>query len=219
MTKKIKILIADDHQMMIDGLKALLINEPSVEIAGEANSGADVLKQLQQQKIQVVLADINMPGMSGIELTREIKENHPETQVLALTMHKDNSTINEMLEAGANGYILKSTGIKELMLAITTVAQKGNYLSAEVQNEIIKNVFNKPEQREEKGAESVKLTKRESEILNLIAKEYTNAQIADQLFISERTVETHRKNIFTKTKTKTIIGLITYAINHKLISH
>jgi DNA-binding NarL/FixJ family response regulator len=160
----------------------------------------------------VLITDISMPEMNGLELTRAVKEKFPQIKILALSMFGERNTISEMLEAGINSYILKNTAKQELLSAINKVAEGGMFFSDEVSNELMK-----PAQTGTKHDESVSLTPREIEILRLIEKNYSNAQIAERLFISERTVETQRKNIFRKTNTKSVVGLIKYAIEKKLL--
>jgi DNA-binding NarL/FixJ family response regulator len=215
--KVIKVMIVDDHQLIIDGLYALLSGEHGIVIEAGVNSGEEALQVLRTSEIDVVLADINMPKMSGIELTEKIQKFFPNTQVLALTMHDENSLINKMIEAGAAGYVLKSTHISDLCDAIVTVARGGKYLSPEVQSIIMRNICHPKSAVLNMAPKAISLSKRETEILNLIAQEYTNEEIADKLFIGKRTVETHRRNIFVKTKTKTIVGLIRYALDNNLI--
>jgi len=210
---KIKVFILDDHQMLIDGLTALLINEKEFEICGTANSAKTALEQIEKNTPDIVLSDINMPEMDGIAFTREVKKNHPGIKVLALSMFGEKSTISEILDAGASGYILKNTGKEELISALMKVSAGGMFFSDEISAEMMKAMSERG-QKEEK----VHLTEREKEIINLIAKEYSNAQIGEALFISERTVETHRKNIFRKANTKTVVGLMKFAIENKLIS-
>ncbi|MDY0078041.1 MAG: response regulator transcription factor [Bacteroidales bacterium] len=214
--KTIKVLVVDDHQLIIDGLKSLLQDEADIVFAGGANSMQEAIDFVRDNPVQVVLADINMPEGSGIETTRSLKEIQPDIQVLALTMHEDINMIRKMIEAGASGYILKRTNMNEVLEAIRVVAKGGKYLGRDVQ-EILFNNMGQPEETTEQTVSASKLTQRESEILNLIAKELRNEEIAEKLFISERTVETHRRNIFTKTKTKSIVGLIKYAIANGLI--
>jgi DNA-binding NarL/FixJ family response regulator len=215
MSKKIKLFFVDDHQMLIDGMKALLKNEPQFELSGEALSSEKALVLIPQTHPDILITDINMPGMNGIELTRKVKELFPEIKILALSMYGEKSMISEMLDAGVSGYILKNTGREELVNALVKISEGGLFFSDEVSAEMMKAMSERGQKKEEK--EEVNLTLREKEILQLIAKEYSNAQIGDALFISERTVETHRKNIFRKTGTKTVIGLIKYAIENKLI--
>ncbi|HAQ65664.1 MAG TPA: DNA-binding response regulator [Bacteroidales bacterium] len=216
--KTIRLMIIDDHRLIIDGMKALLSNMEGVELITGATAGYEALRLLDTTNVDVVLADINMPGMNGIEVTRRIKSDHPGVAVLALTMHDDPSLINRMIEAGASGYILKSTGIDELMEAIETVAAGGKFLSRDVQKIIMQRIYNANDAITGIQPNVIRLTSRESEILQLIAREFSNGQIAEKLFISERTVETHRKNIFIKTGTKTVVGLIKYAIENDLLS-
>src|ERR1051325_11667180 len=213
--KKIKLFFVDDHQMLIDGMKALLKNEGEFEVCGEANDSERALELLQKSIPDILISDINMPGMSGIELARKVKEQFPSVQILALSMYGEKSMISEMLDAGVSGYILKNTGREELVNALMKISEGGLFFSDEVSAEMMKAMSERAQKKEEK--EEVTLTLREKEILKLIAKEYSNAQIADTLFISERTVETHRKNIFRKTNTKTVVGLIKYAFENKLI--
>ena len=215
--KIIKVLVVDDHQLIIDGLKSLLQDEPDIVFAGGTNSMQQAIDFVTNNQVQVVLADINMPEGSGIETTRKLKAMQPDIQVLALTMHEDINMIRKMVEAGASGYILKRTNMNEVLEAIRVVAKGGKYLGRDVQ-EILLNNMGQPEKPAEQTENPSRLTQRESEILNLITKELRNEEIAEKLFISERTVETHRRNIFTKTKTKSIVGLIKYAIANGLIN-
>ena len=214
--KIIKVLVVDDHQLIIDGLKSLLQDEPDIVFAGGANSMQQAIDFVRENPVQVVLADISMPEGSGIETTRSLKEIQPDIQVLALTMHEDINMIRKMVEAGASGYILKRTNMNEVLEAIRVVAKGGKYLGRDVQ-EILFNNMGEPATLSELTVSQSVLTQREKEILILIAKELRNDEIAEKLFISERTVETHRRNMFTKTKTKSIVGLIKYAIANGLI--
>lgn len=212
----IKIYIVDDHQMLIDGLKALLSNEVLFSVCGEALSGKKAMEELPKLKPDILLTDINMPEMDGIELTREVKKQFPSIKVIALSMFGERATISDMLEAGVNGYILKNTGKDELVSAILKVNSGGMYFSNEVSAEMMKAISHEKKRSEEE--QRVNLTSRETEIIQLIAQEFSNAMIAEKLFISERTVETHRKNIFRKTSTKSIVGLIKWAFEHKVVS-
>jgi len=217
--KAINILVIDDHQLIIDGLKSILQDEETVSFAGGANNMQEALDFLSNQEVEVVLADISMPDHSGIEVTRKIKELYPDVQVLALTMHEDITMISGMIEAGASGYLLKRTNINEVLEAIHMVASKKKYLGREVQAIMMDDLIHREPEQVAGNDNLARLTNREKEILNLVAKEYNNQEIANKLFISERTVETHRRNIFTKTNTKSIVGLIKYAIRNELISH
>lgn len=215
--KKIKIMLVDDHQLMLDGLKSLLAEQDDFEIAGGASNAGDALKMLKYEPVDILLADIHLPDMSGIELTTKVSESNPKARVIALTMHNESSLINRMIAAGAWGYVIKSNNISELVEAIHAVARGNKYLSREVQSIVMGSIFKPDDAIREVQPGVVRLTERETEILSLIAREFSNKEIADKLFISERTVETHRKNIFTKTKTKTVVGLIRYAMEHDLL--
>lgn len=210
-------MIVDDHRIVIDGLKSILVEEGDIKISGEAESGEEALQLLQGHKPDVILVDLHMPGMSGIELTRKIYKKHPDINILMLTMNDEGTLINQSIEAGASGYILKNSSTEELLEAIHTVSEGKKYLSSKAQEVVMNSIFKHHDLIKDVEPGAIRLTQRETEILNLIAKEYTNEQIAEELFISERTVETHRKNLFTKTKTKTVVGLIKYAFQHGLI--
>ncbi len=196
--------------MLIDGLKALLSDEKHISLVGENTSAKAALKEVAEYRPDIVLTDINMPEMDGIELTREIKKQQPEVKVIALSMYGERETISDMLKAGVSAYILKNTGKQELLKAIEKVASGGTFFSDEVSAEMMR-VY--PEQ----AAKEISLSQREIEVIELIAQEYTNARIAEALFISERTVETHRKNIFRKTDTKSVIGLLKYCVDKRII--
>ena len=212
---KIRIVVADDHHILLDGLKALLQKQKDLEIAGMYDNGLSLFDDLPKSQPDVALVDINMPGLNGMELTKKIKEYYPGLPVIALSMHDDATHIMEMIEAGATGYLLKNVNDTELLGAIRAVSMGKMYFSQEVSDTITAYAVNK--QRKQEQAEEVKLTDRELEILKLISEEMSNAQIAAALFISERTVETHRKNMLRKTNNKTIVGLLKYALERNLI--
>lgn len=211
MNQRIKIVIADDHQMLIDGIKSLLKEVENIAIMGSANNGNDALILIEQHSPDILLSDINMPGMGGLELARILKQKHKAVKIISLSMYSDAVVVRDMLQAGVSGYVLKNTGKEELVDAINKVYGGGVYYSLEISEMMMRNISIKKEE----GATT--LTAREIEIVKLIGLEMTNAQIGEKLFISERTVETHRKNIFRKTNTKTVIGLLKYAYEHKLL--
>jgi DNA-binding NarL/FixJ family response regulator len=214
MDKEVKIVIADDHQMLIDGIKALLRKEKKLVFVHEAADAESALEYISHKPTDLLITDISMPGMSGTELTKKVKQQFPSVKVLVLTMFNDPAIISDIIESEAEGYILKNTGKSELVNAITKIMDNGTYYSSEVLNTLLaykKNVSaNSSEGREE-------LTPRELEILKLVTEEKTTAEIAEKLFISVHTVDTHRKNILKKTKCKTIIGLIKFAFENNLI--
>lgn len=220
MTKEpIKVLVVDDHQLISEGLKSLFEDEKDISFEGGANSMKEALDFVSEHHIDVALMDVNMPEGSGVEATAAIKKIKPGVKVLALTMHNDISVITRMIEAGASGYILKRTKMNEVIEAIRVVHNNEKYLGRDAQRVIMDNLSTPPDSLEPKEEKKAVLSAREKEILNLIAKEYSNEQIAEKLFISERTVEAHRRNIFVKTKTKSIVGLMKYAIQEGLIDN
>ncbi len=203
-----RIFIVDDHQMVIDGLQSLLQNIRTICIVGFSNNPLDVLDNLATIPTDILITDINMPQLNGIALTKLVKAKFKDIKIICLSMYSDDISVREMIDAGVSGYIFKNTGKQELLNAIETVAKGENYFSAEINGEVLNlDPNNTPE----------RLTRREIGILKLIEREMNNKQIAEQLFISERTVETHRKNIFRKTDTQNVIGLLKYAYNHHLI--
>lgn len=209
-----RILIVDDHQMFIDGLKSILAKQKDFTVYAEALSGEDALDIIANDKPDMVITDISMPGMSGIELTKIIKHDFPEIKVVVVSMHNDSAVVSEILMAEAEGYILKNTGKTELLNALNRIANDGTYYSNAVLSTMMKQV-----KKEAAVQNEVKiLTERETEILKLIAEEYSSEQIAEKLFISKRTVDSHRANILAKLETKTLAGLIKYAIRNNIIS-
>ena len=210
--RKIKIAIVDDHQIVIDGIKSLLEGHDGFSIVACSTSAKEILVFLQQQPVDILLTDIMMPEMNGQQLAKKVKELYPHIKILALSMSGQGEVVNEMInDADIAGYVLKNIGKEELTGAITKIANGGIYFSDQVLDELEKFSNVKKENQE------THLTQREIQIIGLIEKELSNKEIADRLFISERTVETHRKNIFRKTKTNSVIGLVKYAYEHKLI--
>jgi two-component system nitrate/nitrite response regulator NarL len=208
----IKIAIVDDHQIVIDGITSLLDNNHNISIISTSTSGLDMLQKLKTTKVDILLTDIMMPEINGQDLAKKAKEHFPEIKILALSMSGQGYIVNKMIEdADISGYVLKNIGKDELIHAIEKIYNGGVYFSEEVLNEL-QHFTNLQTENE-----TVNLTGREIDIIKLIEKEFTNKQIANQLFISERTVETHRKNIFRKTNTGSVIGLIKYAYEHKLL--
>ena len=211
---RISVYLVDDHQIMLDGIKALLSNDKAIDIAGESIRCKEAFEMISICKPDVILTDIHMPDMNGIEFSRLVKNNFPEIKIIALSMSAEEALISDMLEAGASGYLVKNIGKEELREALIRVVSGEVYFSPEVAAQLSKALLNSRNRDKEPV---VKLTQRELEIVRLIAKEYSNEQIANALFISERTVETHRKNIFRKTKIKGVIGLLKFAMENKLL--
>jgi DNA-binding NarL/FixJ family response regulator len=208
-----KVLIADDHQMFVDGLKSLLEEEKELCVVGEAKNGLEVLEICDREPIDIVIMDINMPLMDGIQTSRELSKRHPTIKILGLSMYNDRDYISDILKAGALGYVLKNTGKENLLKAISTLQSGANYLSDEVSKTLlstfIKNVQN--DQTMEK------LSDREIEVLECIASGLTTHEIGDKLFISKNTVETHRKNLLYKLKARNTAELVNNAYKQRLI--
>jgi two-component system nitrate/nitrite response regulator NarL len=205
-----KILMVDDHHIVLDGLKSLLETDPDFQIIGALKSAEEAFDFLKKEQPDILLSDYSLPGMTGLELFKKIKPLYPKMKVAILSMHDEASIVRSLLKEGVNGYLLKNIQQFELRNALKQIAMGYPYVSPEI-TKIIMTEFNQPEEKSEL------LTDRELEILKLIAKEYSNKQMAEKLFISERTVETHRKNIFRKTNTNTLVGLIKFAFEHKLV--
>lgn len=212
-----RILIVDDHRIMIDGIMSLLKNEKRFTVCGTAHDGTDALKEIEKIKPDILLADISMPGMDGITLTREVRKSYPTIKVIILTMYNDKGIAREILDAGAHGFILKNCGKDELLSALEEVMSGRNYYVPEVMDNMI-DALKQPGTNKNSNKKESAITPREIEILKLIAAEYTSCEIADKLYLSERTVETHRKNLLRKTNSKNIVGLIRYAYEQKIIN-
>ena len=215
---KIKILLADDHQMFLDGLCALLSQISYVEIVAAVNNGAQLLEKLKTTKGDLVIVDLHMPVIDGLEATKMIRELYPSVKVLGLTMDNEMETIQAMLEAGASGYILKNTGKAELELAILQVMKGENYLSQSISARLAQSLFQKKKAVTEETSELDMLTERETEILKMVALENSNVEIAEKLYISPKTVETHRKNLMKKIGVRNSLGIYKFALKHKLIN-
>ncbi|OBX25271.1 LuxR family two component transcriptional regulator [Gelidibacter algens] len=196
-----KVFIVDDHYMVIEGIRSLLQNEKNIEWAGHASNAASCLAYLHQQQPDVILMDINLPDKSGIDLCKEVKEKYPSVFIIGLSTFNQLSFIQKMIDNGASGYVLKNATQQELMEAIETVATGKTYLSFEV-SQTLRNTNNS----------TVVLTRREKEVLNLIAEGMTNNEIAKKLFISTTTVDTHRKNLLEKLNARNTAALIKLSI-------
>lgn len=215
MNKKIKVLIADDHKIFREGIVSILQDVEDVEIVAQASDGREALQLLETIKADLILMDISMGDFSGLKATRLIKEKYPEIKVLVLSMHSEIQYIQELLEAGASGYLLKDGGTKELLNAIHTVAGGDTYYSREVSSALVA-YFTRGNQAAQ-DIKAIPLTPREKEVLRLIAEEYSNQEIAARLFISIRTVDTHKRNLLEKLQLKNTAGLVKYAIKMGLV--
>ena len=210
----IKVVIVDDHKMVIDGMSLLLQNQPDIEVIGNALSGEEAIKLISKITPDVVLLDINMPGINGIETCKEMLKIQPQLKIIAISMHKESSLIKLMLSNGAKGYVLKNAGQDEVVEAIKEVYQGKTYLDETV-NEIIVNSVTKSSQQTTQSP-FPSLSRREKEILELILEEFTTQEIAEKLFISFGTVETHRRNMLIKTGARNTAGLVRIALEYEL---
>lgn len=220
MSKKVQILLVDDHPMIRHGIKALLNNADHLEVAGEASNGKEAVEEYSKGKYDLVIMDIKMPVMDGTEATKELKKINPEVKILGLSMYDEHRFITKMLQSGAKGYILKNTGREELLLAVDKLIAGENYFSSEVSNIMMSRFMSdKPDKSKDSFAYvNVTLTKRETEIIRMIANEMTNSEIAEELGISPRTVDTHRRNLLQKLDVKNTAGLVRYALHNNIIS-
>jgi DNA-binding NarL/FixJ family response regulator len=213
--EKLKILIADDHKIFRDGIKALLDKEKNLVVAGDVSNGNEAYEFIKSQRVDVILMDIDMSEGGGLEATVRIRKEFPEVNILVLSMHGEYNYILKMIEAGASGYILKNAGKEEMLIAIGSVASGGTYFSKEVSSKLFENIH-KPSGKDQ-YPDNIPITKRETEILKLIAQEYSNSEIAEKLFISIRTVDTHRRNLIEKLGVKNTAGLVKYAIRKGIL--
>jgi len=214
--KMTKVLIADDHQLIIDGVKALLAGQEAIEVVGEAHDGEEVLRFVNRIGIDLIIMDVEMPTMDGIQTCRLLAEKYPEIKVLILTQHNDADFIRNLAASGAQGYILKNTGKTELINAIDDIMNGQTHYGRDVVNALVTGIRN-PKKIIKKEELAPDLTSRELEVLRLIAQEYTAHEIANRLFISQHTVDTHRKNLLSKVGVKNTAGLVRHAVKSGLV--
>lgn len=207
--QKYSILLADDHRILLDGIKNLISSNIQFEVKHTAASGTQALELIKKNDYHILITDYEMPGLTGLELIKAARAAQPEIKVIVLSMHEDPAVVRELLRAGINGYVLKKDTTTTLLEALNKVIDGKRYLSEEISEVLIHLSDN----TEDQGV----LSPREEEILKLVVKEYTSRQIAEILFISERTVETHRKNILRKTGSPNLVALIKYAYANNLI--
>jgi DNA-binding NarL/FixJ family response regulator len=211
----VRILIVDDHKLIRQGIAQFLENDEKYVLTGEASEGIEALEFLKSNEVDLVLTDISMPHMDGIELAKNIHSEYPDIKIVGLTIMNDNNHIKKLMNAGAVGYILKNCSESELKKALDKVMDGETYYSPEATETVMNSLMKK------KNTISVDmpLTTREKEVLELIVKEFSNQEIADKLFISLRTVDAHKRNLLEKTGAKNIAGLVVYAINHNLVDN
>jgi DNA-binding NarL/FixJ family response regulator len=208
-----RVLIADDHQMFVDGLKSILEDEKELFVVGQAQNGFEVLEFCDREAVDIVIMDINMPLMDGIQTSKELSKKHPSIKILGLSMYNDRDYISDILKAGALGYVLKNTGKENLLNAISTLQSGANYLSEEVSKTLLSSFIKKAPY--DQAIE--KLSDREKEVLECIASGLTTHDIGEKLFISKNTVETHRKNLLYKLKARNTAELVNNAYKQRLI--
>lgn len=213
--KPITVLIVDDHEIVRYGISRYLSSSKDVKIVAEASSGEECLDIFDKTKPDVCLLDISMPGKSGIETAKKIRENSDDTKILILSMHIDKQLLDGVMEAGVNGYLLKSTGKEEILNGIRAV-MKGQEIYSDQISKLIKRSY--LDNNDKKGPDDNGITAREQEILQLIVEGYTSKEIADNLYISPRTVDTHRANLMEKLELRNIAELVRYSIEHNLVS-
>lgn len=204
-----KIFLVDDHAMLLDGMRKIINDQANMQVVGAATDAEDALLRLETSGADILITDYNLPNMSGLDLIKKVKKLYPEMKIIVLSMHDEGSIVRSVLLEGISGYVLKSDTHRELLHAIAASAESRTFLSSNVNRKIME-VLHEPQQKP-------LLTEREMDVLKLIAAEYSNKEIGEKLFISERTVETHRKNIFRKTKTTGIVGLLKYAYAQKWV--
>ena len=213
--QKIRVLLVDDHAILREGIKALLEKQTNVEVVAEAENGREAILQARQFQPDVVILDISMPLMDGVEATRQMRKENPEIKVLVLTMHDDEEYFFQLLRAGASGYVTKKAVGRELASAIEAVNSGGSFFCPSMSKYLLSDYLRLDKATE--NIEQVELTYREREIVKLIAEGYTNQQIADSLHRSVKTIESHRSNILRKLDIHDTIELVKYAVRKKLI--
>ncbi len=212
----VSIVIVDDHQIVRDGLRSVMEKEPDLTVVAEADNGRQGVEVCRRISPDVVVMDITMPDLNGIEATRRIKSESPDTKIIALSMHSDKRYVRRMIEAGATGYLLKESAIDEVVRAVKAVAAGGSYLSPEVADIVLEGYRKRPSGRPE--STGPELTDREREVLQLLAEGKTSKEIAGALNVSPKTVETHRRQIMDKLDIHNVAGLTKYAIREGLTS-
>jgi DNA-binding NarL/FixJ family response regulator len=207
----IRVLIAEDHQLLREGIRSLLRGEADIEVVAEASDGLEALQRAAEVGPDLVVMDAGLPGLSGIEATRRLRDSRPELPVLVLSMHDDPQTVDQALHAGARGYVLKGLGVADLCQAIRAVHRGEFYLSPQLAERTLQGYLSP------RGQSVDPLSPREREVLQLIAEGYTSPQIAERLGLSRRTVENHRTNLMSKLGIRTVAGLVRYALREGIV--
>jgi len=219
MPQQINIALADDEQLFREGIRFLLEREPNFNVIFDAQNGQELVDFLAKttQKPDIILMDLKMPILNGVEATKEIQKNYPEIKIITLSSYDNKSFITNMISVGASSYLLKNTSPKTVIFTINEVFEKGYYYNEHVRKIINNNIDSSSGKKIKSHLDKKYLTERETEVLELICKEYTTQEIAEQLFLSPRTVEGHRKNLLEKTESKNMAGLVIYGIQKEVI--
>ncbi len=212
-TDTVRLLVVDDHQIVLDSLRLLLGSIPGMELIGMLSNSVEVLPFLTGHEVDIIICDLHMPRQSGLELTTALRQRYPDVKVLLLTMAEDATTIREAVRAGVAGYVLKRTGRAELERAIHELMKGNRYFSQEIMNQLATLSTDTLNPVDDLAV----LTDRELEVLTLIASECSTQRIADQLFISVPTVETHRRHLMQKLGVKSVVGMVKFAMKHGLV--
>lgn len=211
---KIKIIVVDDHQVVIDGVRLMLSDEPGIEVMESFLTAKEAIQYVDSNPTDLVVMDINMPGIDGVTACKQLKEKFPVIKVLLLTMMKEASLVKRSLKAGADGYLLKHAGRDEIVQAIKSIYRGGTFHSDEV-TQLVMSSFSV---RKKVGSSAIpKISRREAQILKLIVNEMTTPEIAGELFVSHHTVESHRKNLLMKLGARNTAGLVRIALEHELV--
>ena len=214
----IKVLIADDHKMFVDGIDSILTAENDIEVVGRCYDGAAVIDFVDSEEVDLLLLDVNLPEMTGIEVCKNLREKGKKTNIIAISMFNEESYVTEILNNGAQGYILKNTGREELLLAIKTVHGGKSYFSDDVTQTIMKGLMKQRKASKKTSLGLIpKISRREKEVLKLIVQEHTTQEIANKLFISLKTVESHRSSLLGKLNARNTAGLVRIAMENNLL--
>jgi DNA-binding NarL/FixJ family response regulator len=213
MTEKIKVIIVDDHEIFRNGLQTILNRMENIQLSGIAANGQEAIDLAKSKDVDVILMDIKMPIVDGIEATKKVIEHKPDLKIIALSMFGDEENLQQMILAGAKGFLLKNVTRKVLSHAIELVCNGGNYYSEELLGFFTKKYI----QEIQPENDDLQITKREMEVLQLVAEGLSNQEIADKLFISKRTVDGHKNNLIVKTGSKNMVDLLVYAIKNGLV--
>ncbi len=219
MEDKIRVHIADDHQILIDGVKAVLNLEPNIDVPGFSLNGVEVIDWFKENEADVLILDINMPEMDGIEVLKQLKKNSINCEVIVLSSYDDIKLVKEVLQMGAKGFVPKKSAGEHIVNAVNKVANGQQYFTDDVKEKMMQTLLNgqSKDDGSQDGVLISSLTKREVQVLKLVAQQYSTREIANELHISESTVETHRKNLMKKVRVKNSVGLAIFALKNEVI--